>query len=258
VPDDRFIHPRLGHSTKVCMLTDLEFRVWTQYLLSADDGGVMRSSALTIQADNDALAKRSQRQIHHALDHMVTIGLLLEFEHQGRKYVCDPNWQEFQKVQWPRPTGNPQPPQAVLAKCAEETRVLLERILKRSQEGSRKTHRLEAKGLRLEATTNGNGLDERFERFWKEYPKKVGKDAARREWQILAPDNDFTDRILVALQQQRASAQWLKDAGQFIPHPRTWLHQGRWQDEATPAAEHVSQQTTMLASATKGFLGDDD
>ena len=31
------------------------------------------------------------------------------------------------------------------------------------------------------------------------------------------------------------SAQWQRDNGQYIPHPATWLNQGRWDDELTPA-----------------------
>lgn len=71
----------------------------------------------------------------------------------------------------------------------------------------------------------------RFERFWDEYPRKVGKDAAWREWLKRSPDDDLTDQMIAAVRHQRASAQWVKQGGEFIPHPRTWLHQGRWQDE---------------------------
>jgi len=72
---------------------------------------------------------------------------------------------------------------------------------------------------------------ERFGRFWSAYPRKVGKDAAWREWQKRSPSEALTAEILGALAVQSVTPQWLRDGGQFVPHPRTWLHQGRWQDE---------------------------
>lgn len=102
---------------------------------------------------------------------------------------------------------------------------------------------LEGKGtVQGNGAREGNGttaqpLRERFERFWAGYPKKTGKDAAWREWLKRSPSVDLTERILASVQQQRSSSQWLKDGGQFIPHPRTWLNQGRWQDEAEVPAE---------------------
>lgn len=37
--------------------------------------------------------------------------------------------------------------------------------------------------------------------------------------------------ILAALRWQALSEQWQRDGGQFIPHPATYLNQGRWKDE---------------------------
>ncbi len=91
-------------------------------------------------------------------------------------------------------------------------------------------NRTEQKGIE----PKGTALRERFERVWVVYPKKVGKDAAWGEFQKRTPGDDLTDAMIDAVNQQRASEQWQKDGGQFIPHLRTWLHQGRWQDEGKP------------------------
>lgn len=72
----------------------------------------------------------------------------------------------------------------------------------------------------------------RFERFWSAYPKKVGKDAARRWWGKRKPDDAMLAAMLAAIAVQAKSAQWAKDGGQYIPHPTTWLNEGRWQDDA--------------------------
>ena len=63
-----------------------------------------------------------------------------------------------------------------------------------------------------------------FEQFWRAYPRKVAKLAAAREWERRQPD---LDTVLTALRLQIPT--WTDP--QFIPHPRTWLHQGRYLDE---------------------------
>jgi hypothetical protein len=69
-----------------------------------------------------------------------------------------------------------------------------------------------------------------FEQFWKVYPRKIGKQAALRIWQRNKLDGRL-DAILKALDWQTKSEQWLTEAGRYIPHPATWLNQGRWDDE---------------------------
>lgn len=46
------------------------------------------------------------------------------------------------------------------------------------------------------------------------------------------------EKILAAVQAAKRSDQWTKDGGQFIPHPATWINQGRWDDvHAAPGAQ---------------------
>lgn len=70
-----------------------------------------------------------------------------------------------------------------------------------------------------------------FDEFWQAYPKKVGKDAARKAWDKRKVDALLSARMVQAIERQRMSDQWQKDRGQYIPNPATWLNQGRWQDE---------------------------
>lgn len=91
----------------------------------------------------------------------------------------------------------------------------------------------------------------RFDVFWDAYPKKAGKEAARKVWARLKPSSGLLELMLTAVADQRRSAQWLKDGGQFIPHPATWLNQGRWQDEATQIPQ-VSERNTRSLVAIYG------
>lgn len=70
-----------------------------------------------------------------------------------------------------------------------------------------------------------------FEAFWKAYPRKSGKDAAWKAWQKRRHEIPALPELAAILARQSHCEQWQRDGGQFIPHPATWLNQGRWQDE---------------------------
>jgi hypothetical protein len=84
---------------------------------------------------------------------------------------------------------------------------------------------------REEINTPQPPAGELFDRFWAAYPKKVGKDDAKRAFDKRKPNAELLSAMLAALEVQKQSPSWTKDNGQFIPNPSTWLNQGRWQDE---------------------------
>lgn len=79
---------------------------------------------------------------------------------------------------------------------------------------------------------NKNDNDNRFDRFWAVYPRKVAKPDARKKFDKLNPDDELLEVMIQAVERQKQSDQWTKDNGQYIPHPATWIHQRRWEDEA--------------------------
>jgi hypothetical protein len=70
-----------------------------------------------------------------------------------------------------------------------------------------------------------------FEKFWQYYPKKVGKDAALKAFAKRKPDEKLLLQMLKALAIQKGQPNWIKEDGQYIPNPATWLNQGRWEDQ---------------------------
>lgn len=70
-----------------------------------------------------------------------------------------------------------------------------------------------------------------FLEFWGAYPKKMGKGAAYKVFNKLKLSKQDKADILTALNWQKKSEQWLKENGQFIPYPATYLNQRRWEDE---------------------------
>lgn len=69
-----------------------------------------------------------------------------------------------------------------------------------------------------------------FDRFWKTYPLRVGRRKAEEAWGKLGCETQ-TEKIIQSVQRCCKSAPWLKDGGQFIPHPTTWLNRAGWEDE---------------------------
>ena len=74
-------------------------------------------------------------------------------------------------------------------------------------------------------------VERRFDEFWAAYPKKVGKKAAWTAWKKVKPDAELFDKIMTAIGRAKATWQWQRENGRYIPNPKTWLNEGRWDDE---------------------------
>jgi hypothetical protein len=68
-----------------------------------------------------------------------------------------------------------------------------------------------------------------FDIFYEAYPKKVGKPAALKAWKA-QKINGECKTILADIEAKMVSDKWLKNNGEFIPNPATYLNQRRWED----------------------------
>ena len=106
---------------------------------------------------------------------------------------------------------------------------------------------------KLLMTPKRNGLDKTFAMFWEAYPKKRAKNAAFKSWGKINPDDQLLQTILTKVGQARASPDWQKDGGQFIPHPATWLNAGGWLDEYELVKEESTLDKWLAGQKAKGL-----
>lgn len=75
--------------------------------------------------------------------------------------------------------------------------------------------------------TNKQSPSRYFEEFWNMYPKKIGKESARREWERLGPDIGL---VKETLSWQKESKVWNSDGGRNIPIPAKYLSEYRYEE----------------------------
>jgi hypothetical protein len=82
-----------------------------------------------------------------------------------------------------------------------------------------------------------------FDSFWASYPRKIGKEAARKAY-AKAIKKTTAGKIMDGVEQLRIEVAG-KDQ-QFTPHAATWLNAGRWDDE-------VERPTLAVVPAMYGW-----
>jgi hypothetical protein len=76
-----------------------------------------------------------------------------------------------------------------------------------------------------------SSLMERFEIFYRAYPKHKSRGDAERAWRTLKPNETLFETIMKSLETAKKSYDWQKENGKYIPYPATWLRAKGWEDE---------------------------
>jgi hypothetical protein len=155
------------------------------------------------------------KNVESAINKLARVGLVVPYESGGKPFLSLPTWNEHQSVRAKR-SRYPEPESICKQLQSDDSKCPRNPIQSESNSKSES----ESKPARVR--------EEEFERFWKCYPRKEGKEKARTAFgKVGVP----LETLLTAVEQHKKSEQWQKDGGKFIPHPATWLNGKRWEDE---------------------------
>ena len=95
---------------------------------------------------------------------------------------------------------------------------------------------------------------EMFAAFWEAYPNRKNKQDAIKAWKKLKVTPEKFAAIMEGLERAKASVEWAKAAGEFIPYPASWLNAGGWENEYKP----LHPQTPPTLPPTPPIVPPDD
>lgn len=188
---DRILRESIRTSESINQLTAFEETFFYRMMVSCDDQGYMVANPKALANICFPLKDVRESQIKDALRALSSAELVSFFKQDGKLFVRLTTWDKYQG------SGN-----AAAAKP-----------------------RKPARKSKLSAA-----MLERFERFWKAYPRKEGRGKAEESFGKYQPDDALTDTMIRAVEMYKKTDQWQRDGGHFIPHPTTWLNQRRWED----------------------------
>lgn len=190
--------------------------LWTQ----ADRAGRLKDKPTRLKTailpyDHDADGDAMLSQLEAA-------GFLSRYEVDGERFIEVRNFTKHQRfkneadsILPPPPRRSPGTTPAIPPECPSVTPAL-----PHGKEGKGKEE--ERRKPSSSPTVVGDG---EFDEFWRFYPRKVGRAAARAAWK------QATKKVEADVITNALRAYPFKGEIQFVPHPATWLNQERWADE---------------------------
>ena len=226
MPRGRFLSKSISLDEKVNALSDDTCRLLFTWLIAhLDCEGRLHGDPTTVKSIIFPRRKISERRIDKYLDEIAKKGLIFRYSINGNTYLSAPHFEKHQmglqkskeaQSQIPPPTpelvqseANLTPPQ-VKAKVKAKVKEVLPQ----------------------------NELAD-FETFWKAYPKRKSKGDAERAFKKINPDKPFLIKVMLpSIEKAKKSDDWLKENGQYIPYPATWLNAKGWEDEIKEEGRH--------------------
>ena len=103
----------------------------------------------------------------------------------------------------------------------------------------RTPHNLVNNNLGIKPKDIAHSEHDRFDDFWSEVPRKIGKGQARKAWNAAVKKTD-AETLIAGI--RRFAAEKRGHDPQFIAHPATWLNGERWEDDATRQPQELHDQ----------------
>lgn len=222
-----------------------------------DDNGVGVDDIELIVTDvfpRDMFAnpRETVARVSEAISELFQAGLVHRYEANGDPLIYISFWESIQRIDKPGKGRNPRPDgtfdykeseirESVASPPETLAPVTGEQRNRGTGEQGKKTS---SKPPASKPTVS------RFDQFWEWYPRKVGKEAAKKAWDKARTKTD-QQNILDGIERYRLDPNL--PAKEFIPHPATWLNEGRWDDEPLPIRGQQQRPTASQNRLQAGY-----
>lgn len=85
------------------------------------------------------------------------------------------------------------------------------------------------------SSSSSPAAPDQFDELWQIYPRRVGKDKARKAFTVAVKHGADPNAILAAARSYAERCRLMQQDPKYIPHPTTWLNRGSWDDDLEAA-----------------------
>ena len=225
MPRGRFLSKSISLDEKVNALSDDTCRLLFTWLIPhLDCEGRLHGDPTTVKSIIFPRRKISERRIDKYLDEIAKLGLIFRYSINGNAYLSAPHFEKHQMGLQKSKEAQSQIPPPTPELVQSKDKLTPPQV------------KAKVKAKVKEVLPQNEPTD--FETFWKAYPKRKSKGDAERAFKKINPDKKLLLIIITAIERAKKSDDWLKENGQYIPYPATWLNARGWEDEIKEGESH--------------------
>lgn len=252
---NRMLKESICTSENIDVLTSFQETVFYRLIVHCDDYGRIDARPKLLSSILFPLKDIRTNQIEDALRALSSAELVTLYKVDGKPFLQMNTWNRHQRVRECK-EKYPGPEKADTEDSCGELRKSAESCGEFPQTAADCGEFLPISNpIQSKTNTNPNpkqkSADAQFDLFWSVYPRHTNKDAARKAFAKIKPDEELMQTMLSSIEKQKKSAQWENDNGRFIPHPATWLNGKRWEDEMPVASNSNSRNAAKYDYGTE-------
>lgn len=220
-----------------------------------DDNGVGVDDIELIVSDvfpRDMFAngRETVARVSEAITELHQAGLVHRYSTDADRLLYISWWEEVQRIDKPGKGRKPRPDGSLNYKDSvirESVARVPERVAPGTgEQGNRGTEEQGNNSCSPAAPSSVIEASNRFDEFWKAYPRKVGKQKAVAKYKAAVKRAESEQQIIDGAQRLRDDP---NREDQYTPHPTTWLERNGWEDPELPQRTTTGSEARLQKAA---------
>ena len=238
---NRILKESICYSENIEKLTQFQENFFYRLIVNCDDYGRMDARPKVLASKLYPLKDIRLNQISDALRALNSAELVTLYEEDGHPFLQMKTWDRHQQIRSKR-SKYPPPPDINCnhmisddIKCNQmiSNDIICNQMISDDIICPRNPIQSESESISESESESEPAaqVPSLFDVFWSVYPKHEAKQAAKKAFDKLKPDEALVQTMVTAIEKWKQTDQWQENGGQFIPYPATWLNGRRWEDD---------------------------
>ena len=255
---NRILKESICYSENIEKLTQFQENFFYRLIVNCDDYGRMDARPKVLASKLYPLKDIRLNQISDALHALTSAELITIYEENGHPFLQMNTWDRHQTIR-AKKSKYPAPESKCMQMISDASNCMqmqaddfnCKQMISDASICSRNPIQSESESESISESESESEpaaqVPSLFDVFWSVYPKHEAKQAAKKAFDKLKPDEALVQTMVTAIEKWKQTDQWQENGGQFIPYPATWLNGRRWEDDVPEKRKAKAANKPVIA-----------